>query len=482
VADTAGSRPGRERSRRGLVSQQRAAPPIPLGITEHRIGKDTPLTLTAHRTYVLDTSVLLSSPRAMFCFGADDVVLPLVVIKELEAKRNDPELGGAARTALRGIENLRVTGGDLQKGVVVTAEGGSLRIETNHADRSHLPEVLRTDTSHDGRIIGVAAALAHEGADVVLVSKDLPMRILASAVVGLIAEDYRGDQLPDTGYSGVVQLDVAKGSIDTLYADRSVPLSDIDPDGTLLSDVPLHTGMILHANSSSALGTKADAERIELINTDVSAFGVRGRSAEQRIALAHLLNPDIGIVSLGGPGGTGKSLLALAAGLEAVIEKRTHKRIIVFRPLYAVGGQDLGFLPGTAEEKLTPWAAATFDALQAFCSEHVITEIVERNLIEVLPLTHIRGRTFTDTIVIIDEAQNLERNVLLTALSRTGENTRVFVTHDVAQRDNLRVGRFDGIAAVIERLKGEELFAHISLTRSERSAVAALVTRLLDQE
>lgn len=434
------------------------------------------------KTFVLDTSVLLSSPRAMFSFGSATVVLPLVVIKELEGKRNDPELGGAARTALRGIEALRVTGGDLQRGVTVNADGGQLRIETNHSDKAQLPPVLRQDPSHDTRIIAVAAALAHEGHDVVLISKDLPMRVLASAVVGLDAEDYRGDQVPDTGYTGIVEAHVSRATVDALYRSRSMRLSVIAAEAAELESVPVNAGLIVQGPGASALATVHPGGEVRLVNTDIDAFGVVGRSAEQRIALEHLLNPDVLIVSLGGPGGTGKSLLALAAGLEAVLERRTHKRIMVFRPLYAVGGQDLGYLPGSADEKLSPWAAATFDALHAFCSNEVIDHVRDSGIIEVLPLTHIRGRTFTDAIVIIDEAQNLERNVLLTALSRTGHNTRVFLTHDVAQRDNLRVGRHDGIATVVERLKGEDLFAHVSLTRSERSAVAALVTRLLDQD
>lgn len=430
-------------------------------------------------TYVLDTSVLLSNPKALFAFGSNQVVLPLVVIKELESKRHDPELGFLARTALRSIEEMRISGGDLQAGIA-TPDGGIVRIETNHSDRANLPEVLRHDPSHDTRIITVAAALANEGHNVVLVSKDLPMRILASAVLGVKAEDYKGDQVPDSGYTGLAELHTSRASIDALYSDKIVPLEDVFT-GTDLGELPVHTGLVLHGEGSSALARMTPRGMISLIPSDLDAFGVHGRSAEQRIALSHLLDPNIGIVSLGGPGGTGKSLLALAAGLEAVLERNTHKRIMVFRPLYAVGGQELGYLPGTAEEKLSPWAAATFDALHAFCSDTIIDEVMGRGLIEVLPLTHIRGRTFTDSIVIIDEAQNLERNVLLTALSRTGENTRVFMTHDVAQRDNLHVGRHDGVAAVVERLKGEELFAHITLTRSERSAVAALVTRLLDQ-
>ena len=183
---------------------------------------------------------------------------------------------------------------------------------------------------------------------------------------------------------------------------------------------------------------------------------------------------------MGGPAGTGKSVLALAAGLDAVLEKQTHRKVMIFRPLYAVGGQDLGFLPGTEEEKMRPWTDAVHDALDAIATPNAIEEIVRQELIEVLPLTYIRGRTLSDSFVIIDEAQNLERSVLLTALSRLGEGSRVVLTHDVAQRDNLRVGRFDGISSVIASLRGHPLFAHISLTTSERSEIAALVSTALD--
>lgn len=428
-------------------------------------------------TYILDTSVLLASPKAIFAYGENNVVLPLVVIKELENKRNDPELGYYARTVLRSLEELRTsTGCDLREGVQVNEDGGTLRIEINHVSTSTLPDVLRNDPSHDTRILAVAASLSSEGEEVTVVSKDLPMRLLASTVTGLTAEDYRGDTLPDSGYNGLVYVETESEKLDELYKSHSLRWSYFSED----AEPPLHTGLVIKSGRQSALARMKKNGEVSLVNSELEAFGVRGRSAEQRVALANLLDPEIGIVSLGGPGGTGKSMLALAAGLEAVLEQRTHQKIVVFRPLFAVGGQELGYLPGSEQDKMGPWAAAVFDALSAFASKNVLDEIIARNIIEVLPLTHIRGRTFTDTIMIIDEAQNLERNVLLTALSRTGNNTRVFISSDVAQRDNLRVGRHDGIASVVEKLKGEELFAHIMLTRSERSRVAELVTRLLD--
>ena len=228
------------------------------------------------------------------------------------------------------------------------------------------------------------------------------------------------------------------------------------------------------------MGRVGPDKQIRLVRGDRDAFGLHGRSAEQRIALDLLLDPDVGIVSLGGRAGTGKSALALSAGLEAVMERRAHRKVVVFRPLYAVGGQELGYLPGTEAEKMGPWGQAVFDTLGAVVSSEVVDEIMDRGMLEVLPLTHIRGRSLHDCFVVVDEAQSLERNVLLTVLSRIGQNSKVVLTHDVAQRDNLRVGRHDGVAAVIEKLKGHPLFAHVTLTRSERSPIAALVTDLLE--
>ncbi|NCW35064.1 MAG: PhoH family protein [Actinobacteria bacterium] len=345
------------------------------------------------KTYVLDTSVLLADPYAIFRFEEHEVIIPIAVIGELETKRDHPELGYFARSALRALDDLRVSHGRLDKPLQITAAGGSLVVELNHTDTTSLPHSFIRDGSNDSRILAVARNLVNEGKDVVLVTKDLPLRVKASSV-GIVAEEYR--------------------------------------------------------------------------------------SAEQRVALDLLLDNEVGIVSLGGRAGTGKSALALCAGLEAVMERRLHKKVVVFRPLYPVGGQELGYLPGTEGEKMSPWAQAVFDTLGAVVSNEVIEEIMDRGLIEVLPLTHIRGRSLHDAFVIVDEAQSLERGVLLTVLSRIGQGSRVVLTHDVAQRDNLRVGRHDGIVAVIEALKGHPLFAHITLTRSERSQIAALVTEMLE--
>ncbi|MBB3092068.1 PhoH family protein [Nocardioides albus] len=425
------------------------------------------------RTFVLDTSVLLSDPKAMTRFAEHQVVLPVVVITELEGKRHHPELGYFARSALRQLDELRITHGRLDTSVPVGEEGGTIRVELNHTDPSSLPSGFRLG-DNDTRILAVARNLKGDGLDVTLVSKDLPMRIKASAV-GLEAEDYRGERINDSdpGYSGMAELDVASADLDELYDDGVL---DLDA----ARDLPCHTGLVLMSDRGTALGRVGPDKQVHLVRGDREAFGIHGRSAEQRIALEMLLDPEVGIVSLGGRAGTGKSALALCAGLEAVMERNQHKKVVIFRPLFAVGGQELGYLPGTEGEKMSPWGQAVFDTLSAVTTQEVIDEIIDRGMLEVLPLTHIRGRSLHDSFVIVDEAQSLERNVLLTVLSRIGANSKVVLTHDVAQRDNLRVGRHDGVVAVIEKLKGHPLFSHVTLTRSERSPIAALVTEMLE--
>lgn len=424
----------------------------------------------ALRTYVLDTSVLLSDPRAIFRFAEHEVVLPVVVISELEKKRNDPELGYFARQALRHLDSLRVKHERLDMPISV-GDGGTLRVELNHTNDTALPSGLRLG-DNDTRILAVALNLSQEGLDVVVVSKDLPLRVKASSI-GLAAEEYRAELAADSGWTGLAEISLSGDDMQKLYEKEELRT-------TLVEEMPRNTNLVVHSERGSALARVVGPKNIELVRGDRDLFGLHGRSAEQRLAIDMLQDQKLGIVSLGGRAGTGKSALALCAGLDAVLEKRLHKKIMVFRPLYAVGGQNLGYLPGDADEKMNPWAQATFDTLGSVVSDNVMEEIVERGLIEVLPLTHIRGRSLHDAFVIVDEAQSLERNVLLTVLSRIGQNSRVVLTHDVAQRDNLLVGRHDGIASVIEALKGQNLFGHITLQRSERSDIAALVTDLLD--
>ena len=426
----------------------------------------------AKKTFVLDTSVLLADPGALYRFAEHEVIIPIAVIGELETKRDHPELGYFARAALRALDDLRVSHGRLDKALTITPEGGTLSVELNHTDLSTLPHGFLRDGTNDSRILAISKNLMSDGKDVVLVTKDLPLRVKASSV-GVEAQEYLAELVSNSGWTGIEELDVSHSVIDDLYSGEFA-------DHEAAHQLPVHTGVVLHSEKGSALARVTADKQLKLVRGDRQAFGLHGRSAEQRIALDILLDENIGIVSLGGRAGTGKSALALCAGLEAVMEKRLHKKVVIFRPLYPVGGQELGYLPGSEGEKMSPWAQAVFDTLGALVSQPVIDEIIDRGLIEVLPLTHIRGRSLHDSFVIVDEAQSLERGVLLTVLSRIGTASRVVLTHDIAQRDNLRVGRHDGVVAVVETLKGHPLFAHVTLTRSERSPIAALVTEMLE--
>ncbi len=421
------------------------------------------------RTYVLDTSVLLSDPRALFRFAEHSLVIPVVVVSELEGKRHDPELGYFARQALRFLDGLRVEHGRLD--FPVSVGEGTLRVELNNIDQQVLPHGIRL-ADNDSRILAVASHLQQDGQDVTVVSKDLPMRVKAASI-GLQAEEYLAEQAVDSGWTGVASLALSGDDMADLY-DAEVGVHE-DAAG-----LPINTGLVIQSERGSALGRIVGDGEFKLVRGDGDVFGLHGRSAEQRIAIDVLQDPEVGIVSLGGKAGTGKSALALCAGLEQVLERQQQKKIIVFRPLFAVGGQELGYLPGDQGEKMNPWGQAVYDTLGSVVSENVLDEVMARGLLEVMPLTHIRGRSLHDAFVIVDEAQSLERNVLLTVLSRIGQNSKVVLTHDMQQRDNLRVGRHDGIASVIETLKGHSLFAHVTLTRSERSAIAALVTNLLE--
>ena len=418
--------------------------------------------------YVLDTSVLLSDPHALSKLADRDIVIPLAVLNELEAKRAHPDLGFPARSSLRYLESLRAEFGQLTE-TISTPQGGSIRVEINNISDSSIPETIR-DNGNDGRILAVAVNLSKEE-DVTLLTKDLPMRLKAS-VCKIESGDYDENSI-DVDWPGVFEVYCTSALIDEVYELGKISQSDLG------ISYPVNTGLILKSDQSSALCIVEEDGKVRRAE-NIAPFELRGKSAEQRLAMDLLGDSSVGIVSLAGKAGTGKTTLALAAGLEEVLEKSSMDKITVFRPLYAVGGQEIGFLPGTAEEKMEPWARAIFDCLEGFCSKNVIDEVIRRDMIEVLPLTHIRGRTLTNSFVIIEEAQNLDSMVLLTALSRIGENSKVVMTHDVAQRDNLRVGRHDGISAVVSKLVGNKLFAHITMQKSERSEIAELVSELLD--
>ena len=335
-----------------------------------------------------------------------------------------------------------------------------------------LPAGFRND-SNDSRIMVVALNLRAEGRDVCLITKDVPLRVKAAAV-GLDTDEYRAARRRRRRLDRHGRVSPGRRRARrrcTTPARRSCRAA---------AELPTHTGLVLLSSRGSALGRVTPDKQVRLVRGDREAFGLHGRSAEQRIALDLLLDPEIGIVSLGGRAGTGKSALALCAGLESVMERRAHKKVVIFRPLYAVGGQELGYLPGGENEKMSPWAQAVYDTLGALVSPAVIDEIDS-------PRAD-RGAAADPHPRAV--AARLVRDRRRGAVARArgaadravpaGPGSRVVLTHDVAQRDNLRVGRHDGIAAVIEALKGHPLFAHVTLTRSERSPIAALVTEMLE--
>ena len=416
---------------------------------------------------VLDTSVLLAAgKKALYSFEQNDLVIPYTVLKEVESKKTDPELGRMARSVIKELDKFNEQG-DIKDGVSLGEGFGTIRVEVNHVDM--VPDILRPYSSNDTKIVTVAHYLTTiTEEDVFLVSKDIALRIIATLV------DVKSlDFVPnfDGNFIDRVEQFLVPGeSIDEIHDKGEVKL---------LVKSPINAGVILRSETNpkhTALAIAKGDYSYQIIDSQ-EIKGLEPHSAEQAIAVEYLLDPKIKIVSLGGRAGTGKTTLALAAGIEQL---RDFKKITVFRSMHAVGGEELGFLPGTEQEKMDPWTQAIYDSLESFMEKHEINALKAKGLIEVLPLTHIRGRTLHNRFTIVDEAQNLHKDVLMTAMSRMGKNSKVVLSWDAAQRDNMYVGRFDGVYEVASRLLGEKLFGHVSLQRSERSDVADLVTRKLD--
>lgn len=421
-------------------------------------------------TFVLDASVLLSAgKKALYSFGENDVVIPFTVVKEIESKKTDPEIGYPARTVLRALDELN-DAGDLKVGVPLGEGFGTLRVEVNHVGK--VPDILLNYPSNDTRIATVAFNLKLEDPNVVLVTKDLGLRIVAS-LVDVPTQAFSAGEDFSTEYIDRVETEwVDSEVIDEIHVTKGARLD---------LDVPLNVPLELRSFSDPKKTALVLAQK-EYIFRKVEApkiSGLESHSREQAFAIDYLTDDDVKIVSLGGRAGTGKTTLALAAAVEQV-EKGNFKKIIVFRSMHAVGGEELGFLPGTEQEKMDPWVAAIFDSLESFLTKPQIERLKREQRIQVLPITHVRGRTFSNAFIVIDEAQNLERATIMTLLSRLGHNSKAVLSWDQSQRDNFRVGRFDGIYEVVRRLLGEELFGHVSLQKSERSAVADLVSRKLD--
>lgn len=426
-------------------------------------------------TFVLDTSVILAEgKKTLYSFGKNNVVLPIVVIRELQLKRHDPELGYVARSVLREIL-LLMKKGDIRDGISLGNSYGELRVEINHIDTSNLSDAIASRSNNDARILAVSKALNSElDGTVILVTRDIELQILAR-IENVTCEDLSENKSSADEYiASLKTFDVSSEDIDSLF-DKNVVTLDID--------VPVNTGVILKSyNGQSALAVSKTQWHFELIK-DLRLGSYTGRSAEQKILIKHLTDESVGVVSVSGTAGSGKSFLMLAAALELVNDKRTpYEKIVVFRPINAVGGstQELGYLPGDVNEKLAPHAQAVYDTLGTIVSSAEVERIKRSGTLEIGSIAHVRGRTLSNCIVILDELQNVEASTILTLISRLGVNARVFIGWDTNQKDSKYIGKYDGIYKVVRKLYGHKLFAHVTLKKSERSAISEMVSGLLE--
>jgi PhoH-like ATPase len=432
-------------------------------------------------TFVLDTCVLLADPQSPLRFDEHDVVLPLVVIEELDRKKTRmDEVGANARAAIRLIEELGASRAGGMREAVPIPGGGTLRIELNGITSERLPAALDPQTP-DHRILATCLNLV-DRTSAVLVTKDAALRI-KGAQLGVAVQDYRADTVPvEHLHSGLIEHATQGEVIDRLFDEGKIELEGVEAE--------VNQFLVLKAGTSrSALARVIQSDPVvvlERVPAHVRAFGVEPKNVRQTVALHQLLDPDIPAVSMMGMAGTGKTFLALAAALEQVLEQGRYRRVSVYRPLVAVGRQEVGYLPGDLNEKLAPWMAAVHDNLYALFSDagvdgarHAIEELVDRGELEMAAVTYLRGRSITGEFVIIDEAQNLELPTLKVILTRMSRDSKVVFCGDLSQVDNPYISPFGGMAALIEKFKGSPLFGHITLERSVRSPLAELAANIL---
>ena len=436
------------------------------------------------KVFVLDTNVLLHDPRAIFAFEDNDVVIPIVVIEELDKfKKGIDEIGRNARQVSRILDEYRQKG-KLSQGVTLEG-GGNLRVELNHQSPEYLPHELIAAKA-DNRILATALNLKHDDLPVVLVTKDTNLRIKADAV-GIHAEDFESETIMiDELYSGELELAVEPAAIEEFYARGELPAADPRPYANqfvLLKN---------NANASQTALARYSQQKLAFVpiaNVKHGVWGITARNKQQQFALDLLLNDDIRLVTLVGKAGTGKTLLALAAGLEKTIDSRSFLRLVVSRPVFPMG-KDIGFLPGDIEEKLKPWMQPIRDNLDFLVGSSAqpgrakgkkdLQSLFDLGMIEVEPLTYIRGRSMPNQYLIVDEAQNLTPHEIKTIITRAGEGTKVVLTGDPYQIDNPYIdSSSNGLSYVVERFKSESLAGHITLVKGERSDLAELAATLL---
>jgi PhoH-like ATPase len=439
-------------------------------------------------TVVLDTCVLLADPDSLYAFGDADIVIPLTVIEELDGHKSRlDDVGRAARTVVRDLERLRVdSGGDFREPVALST-GGTLRVAINGLVLDRVASHGLNPEKADNRILAAALGLTEEGAvRVKIVSADAALRIKASQL-GLVAEDYhRASKGRDAlGVRGWHRIDTTRDLIDSLYAAGAIPIPAAF-DGLVTNEY-----VVLSAGSSSALA-RVFQDRLHLVERRRQVWGLTARSKEQIFALDLLMDPEVSVVALSGFAGTGKTILALAAGLEQVMEPGEDRRgrydkLAIYRPVVAHGKADLGFLPGGLDEKLSPWMGAILDNVTAL-TEHrsyadarrVVDEMVAMERLSLESVTFLRGRSLQNQFVIVDEAQNLEVPTLKTLLTRVADGTKIVFTGDLAQIDTPYVSAHNNALAVLmEAFAGQELFGAVTLCKGERSRVADLAADLL---
>jgi PhoH-like ATPase len=431
---------------------------------------------------VLDTSVLVADPTCLATFGATNVVIPLTVVEELDGLKTRPDdVGRSARAALRAIEELRLqNGGSLAEPVPVGE--GSIQIEINGIQKHLLVEHGLDPAVPDNRIIGAALGQTDKG-PTVMVSNDAALRIKA-AHLGVAAAEHRPTRTTRTQRPiGWSVLETSFELIDCLYAAGAIAV-DAVVAGDQLGE---NEFAILRCGSQSALARRVGDELVLLAHAVPEAWGLRARSKEQRFALELLLDPDISVVALDGRAGTGKTVLAIAAGLEQVVEEQRYERLAVYRPLVPVGRADVGYLPGGLDEKLDPWMSAIHDAIVALTDQgssndarRLIDELQCRGQLSLESVTFLRGRSLHRQMVVIDEAQNLEPTTLRTILTRVGEGTKVVFTGDTSQIDAPYLGESNNALAVLTNaFAGQTCFGHVTLTACERGDVASLAAELL---
>ena len=442
-------------------------------------------------TFVLDTCVLLADPHALYRFDEHEVVLPLVVVEELDQQKTRmDEVGRNARTALRLIEELRGRSSSGLREPIGLPQGGTLRVEGNHVD-STLPPYL-DPTKPDHRILSVAVGLRGT-----LVSKDGALRIKGRQL-GVEVEDYKADTVQvDERYTGIAEIEIGAAALDTFHRDGKLELGDgVEVPG----DLWLNQCVVLRAGASASglarvvACSSGQPAIVDRVGGRPRVFGVSPRDVRQTFALDMLMDPSIPCVSLMGMAGTGKTFLALAAGLEQVVEAGAYRRLSVYRPLVAVGRQEVGYLPGDLDEKLQPWMAAVYDNLYSLFRgddasgqwpagnnhhqvQSAVDALLDRGQLEMAAITYLRGRSITDEFVIIDEAQNLELPTLKVILTRMAAGSKVVFCGDLSQVDNPYISPYGGLAALIEKMKGSSLFGHVTMSKGVRSPLAELAAR-----